>query len=365
MGFFNFLKRVESLIAVDIGFSAVKLLELDDSQEKPRLLNLAMKELPADAFSGNMINKPDKIAEVIGDLLAANEIVNKRVATAVPSPNVFTKRVKMPAAGGTELRTTVQYEAANFIPHNIEAVKLDYHIVGEAQKNQLDVLVAAAKNEVVDSYLECIGMAGLEIAVVDVDYFALQNMFELCYPEFLEKTVALINIGARYSAINICRQGQALFTGDISLGGKALNDALMQGLGISFAESEKLKISLGRKTPAAENLSLDAACEILDKHVEYAASEFNRQLSFFWNACGAEGGIDQIMLCGGGSLLPELPAELSGKSGIECLVLDPLRGLDCRVGFDRLFLAEMAPFMGVAVGLALRHPGDKVMPEIE
>lgn len=364
MGLFNLFNKPESLVAIDIGSSAVKVLELDDSEDKPSLLNMAMKELPPDVFSGNVISKPEKIAEIIGELLEANEVGQKRVATAVPGPSVFTKKVKLPQTSPAELRNTVQFEAANFIPHNIDAVKLDFHVVGEAQKNQLEVLVAAAKNEVVDGYIETLALAGLETAVVDVDYFALQNAFELGYPECFDGTTALINIGARYSSIAICRRGQVLFTGDIGLGGRALSDALMQDLGISFAESEKIKKNLPVGQLSDKASAGGAAHAIVSKHIEYAASEFNRQLSFFWNACGAEGGIDRIMLCGGGALIQGLSSELAQKTGIECSSLDPLRGVQCGSGFDQALLDQTRPFMGVAIGLGLRRPGDRIVPEL-
>ena len=360
MKLFGLLPDKESLVSLDIGATSIKMLELDLKEEKPRLVNIGIAPLSADVFNGNLIIKSEKIAEQISTLLEANAIGDKRAATALPGPSVFTKRIKMPKMKPAELASSVYFEAGNFIPQNIDAIKIDFHVIGEAGKSQLDVLVVAVKDEILDSYLNCLALSGLETAVADVDYFALQNVFELGYPEYFNQTVALINIGARYSSINICRAGESLFTGDISVGGKLFSDAIAEGMGMQPAEAEQLK-----KNPKAGNPNLDLYQDIIDRNVEYAASEFNRQLSFFWNASGAEEGIDRVMLCGGGALIPGLVEELSEKTGLECAQLDPLKGVDCEEGFDQAYLKQIAPLMGIAVGLGLRQPGDKEIPDYD
>lgn len=367
MGLADLFRKRESLVSIDIGSSGVKLLELDTSGSKPRLVNIGYGPLNGEIFSGNAVSKPEKVAEQITALLEANSITDKRVVVAMPGPSVFTKKIKMPKMDLNELSTNIQFEAGNFIPHNVDAVRLDYHVIGESTKNQLDVLVVAVKNEIIDSFTFCLNTAGLEPGVIDVDYFALQNMFELGYPEAMDKTCALINIGARYSSINICRDGEALFTGDISVGGKIFTDAIMEGLGLQEAEAEKLKRDL-RNPPKDGDASAKelhtAAREFVDQKVEYAASEFSRQLSFFWNASGSEGAIDAIYVSGGGALTPRLIEELAEKAGIACTMLDPFRGLAVGEEIDQQYLKELAPVMAVGVGMGIRYPGDKIIPDI-
>lgn len=363
----SLLRRSESLISIDIGSTAIKMLELDTSGPRPKLVNIGVSPVAGEIFANNTITKGEKIAEQISALLEANSVGDKRVCTAVPGPAVFTKKIKMPKLDAAELATTVQFEAGNFIPHNIDAVRLDYHVIGEAGKNQLDVLVVAVKNEILDSFLETFSYAGLEVAVADVDCFALQNMFELGYPEMATKTVALVNIGARYSSINICKNGQSLFTGDVAVGGKLFTDAIVEVMGVPVDQAEALK---RKQKPAgsstAQNDAIAGAVQdILDRNIEYVASELNRQLSFFWNASGAEEQIDSIMLTGGGSLIPGLADELSEKTGINTQLIDPLRGIEKGEGFDAAYLQEIAPTMSVAVGMGIRQPGDKITPEYD
>lgn len=354
----KFLRKQESFIALDIGSSAVKLLELDLSGAKPKLINIGVQPLPAEVFANNMIAQTDVVAEKINALLESNEIAGKRVVVAMPGPSVFTKRIQVQKMSRKELAENIQFEAGNYIPHNVEAVRLDFHVIGAAGKNQLDVLLVAVKNEIIDSFLDTLGVANLEAAVVDIDYFAVQNMYELAHPELLDKTVALIDVGSRFSGINICRGGLSLFCGDVSVGGKSISDEIADSTGLPFDEAEKLKI---KNTKESEHYS--AVVEIIDRSTEQMASELNRQLSFFWNAAGADEGIDKIMLSGGSALLPGLIEELSTKTGIECALLDPLAGIECGSSFESGFLSEIALRMSVGVGLALREPGDKIYPE--
>ncbi len=351
----NLFKKKEFLIGVDIGASGIKLIELDLTGEKPALRNIGYAPVTGEIFSNNAISKPEKIAEQIAALLESNAVSDKRAVTAMPGPSVFTKKIKMQNMPHSELSDNIQFEAANFIPHNIDAVRLDYHVIGTSGKNQLDVLVVAVKNEIIDSFLSTLSLAGLETAVVDVDHFAVQNMFEMGYPEDISKTVALINMGARYAGINIVRDGISLFTGDIPVGGKLFTDALVAELGVAADVAEKLK-----RSPNGD-AQYPQAKEIVDKNVEFVASEFNRQLSFFWNASGAEEGIDKIVLCGGGALVPGLVQEIAEKTGIECTLADPLRGVSVGSSFDALYLKEIGPLMGVCVGMAMRQPGDRVV----
>ena len=363
----SLFRRSESFVGVDIGSTGVKVVELDLSTDKPALLNLGISPLSGDIFSNNVIVKVERAAEEIGNIFEANDIGDRRVITAVPGPSVFTKRIKIGKADLKTLRANIQLEAGNFIPHNIEAVRLDFHVIGEADGGQLDVLVVAAKNEIIDSLMECFAAASLSMAVVDVDYFAMQNIFELCYPELVDKTVALINVGARYSAINICRGGQSLFVGDIGIGGKFVSDALMEGLGVSADQAEELKKkeSAKGKIDPQMGIAQDVLRGILGKSIDHIASEFNRQLSFFWNASGADEGIDRIMLLGGGSSLDGFVGVLSEKTGIECSLLEAFKGIRCGDAFDRAYLKELEPRAAIAVGLALRRPGDRITPEFE
>jgi type IV pilus assembly protein PilM len=348
-----FQKR-EQLIGIDIGASSVKLVQLDHSGDEPRLMNIGSMPIEGEVFSSNVITKKDKVAEAISALLEANGVDDQRVVTCVPGPTVFTKKIKTAQLPYNELVANVQLEASNFIPHNIDAVQLDFHILREVGKNQFELLVVAVKNEVIDGILETLQLAGLDAAIIDVDYFALQNIFEHSYPEHLSSTVALVDFGARYSSVNIVHDGGSLFTGDVSAGGRTVVEALQEALEVSKGDAEAIVKSGGDE---------DRAKTALQAEVEGLAKEFNRQLSFFWSAAGAEQGIDRIMLSGGATRISGFLAALEDVTGLPCEELDPFRHIQTSGDFDDALVQQLAPSVGVACGMALREVGDRILPE--
>lgn len=351
-------KKQDIFVALDIGSTSIKLLELDMGSEPPRIKNIARVPLDPTFFANNSIGNTEKVAEILAGLLEANQVVDRKACIAMPAPTVFTKTVQVPNMPYDELSQSIQLEAGNYIPHNIDAVKLDYHVLNASGQNQLNVLLVAVKNEIVDSYTDALAIAGVETAVVDVDYFAMQNAFEMTYPEYFDKAVALVNIGARFSAINICCLGNSLFTGNISTAGKSITETIVEKTGFDFRQAEEAKLKRDPNHVNVEQINTG-----IQQGVEYLASELHRQLSFFWNASGAESGIDRILVSGGAALTPGLLAEISKKTGVEAEIFNPLGKIACGHGIDQNYVTELSHFMAIAFGLAIRQLGDKIYPD--
>ena len=294
----SLFNRSESLVAIDIGASAVKLVEIDNSGDKPVLLNIGIAPLAKSAVSNTMVKEPMEVSAKIASLIESNGIVDKRVVSAIPSPSVFTKQIRLQKMSEKELRENLQFEAANYIPHNIADVKMDYFVMGADGTSHMKVLLVAAKNEIVDTYVQSVALAGLEAAIIDVDSYALQSIVEALYPHYSDKTVAVVDVGARFSTVSIFREGRSLFTGDIGVGGHSISEDISAQLDVTFTEAEKLKISRGSGSDHESTV-----LEILDQSVEHFTSEIQRQLTFFWNAVEADGVIDLILVTGGGGLI--------------------------------------------------------------
>jgi type IV pilus assembly protein PilM len=344
----------EVLVSIDIGTSAIKVMELDVSDETPKLISAASTPTPSGSIANNTITRPDQIAAAIRSLLDANEIKSQEAVICLPGPTAFVKKVTLAATRLDDLADNIAYEAGNFIPHKIDAVHMDYQVLRRMPNGSLEVLLVAVKNEIINSYLDSVIQAGLEPAIADVDYFALENAFELNYPEEREKTIALVNIGSRYSSVNIMQNGASLFTGDVSVGGRLYTDALCETLSMEPKVAEKTKMG---DIPAEYDANLIA--ETLERTTEHIAAELHRQLGFFWNASATDKSIDAVYISGGGSLAPGLLEELSAKTGITCKPLESFKVIDTSSGFDEDFLREIGPQMAVSVGLSSRRNGDK------
>ncbi|HQH25926.1 MAG TPA: type IV pilus assembly protein PilM [Oligoflexia bacterium] len=357
----SFLKKSddEPFIAVDIGTSAIKILSVMPTGDRfarqgYKLVGVGVAPTPAGAVNNNAVVKPEAVGKAIRTLIDANDIKGERTTFAVPAPAVFTKRITIGYCEPKDLEKNITFEAGNYIPHTIEAVHLDYQIVKVHGTSSMDVLLVAVKNEIIDSYAAALQQADLIPAIADVDSFALENMFEISYPEERAKTVALLNIGSRYTNVSILQDGQSLFAGDVGVGGRLYTDALCEALHMTPAEAEKIKAG---ETPSGYDESVVA--ETFDRTTEHIAAELQRQIGFFWNAAATDRSIEGIYVCGGAAQIPGLVEEIGVKTGMICVAVEPFRWIEWNSQFDEDLIKEVMCSMGVSVGLAIRRFGDK------
>ena len=351
----SFLPGAErSYLSLDIGSSSVKMIEVHGGQDDIKIINAGIAQLPTNAVQGNIVQDTESVARTIRGLISSQKVRSSEVVASVPGPAVIIKRATFPLQNPNELEETILFEAGNFIPESLENVNLDYQILDSAQdENEVDVLLVAVRKDVINSYVSAIKGAGLVPVVIDVDYFALENMFELNYTPSSEEVVALVNIGARYSSINIMKGGRSTFTGDVPVGGRRFTEMLSQGLGISYEEAEDLKIFVEEEEEnreEAENIIRSTSDQLLD--------EVQRALSFFWTG-SAEEQISAVYLSGGGAHLPGLAETMGERLQIPVMFSDPFRALSIARQADEQFLREHASALAVSVGLATRRPGDK------
>jgi type IV pilus assembly protein PilM len=347
-------KRQESYVAVDIGSSSIKLLEVRTAGHQMEVLNWGSIATPASTIQSNMVIEPARVAESVQALVESRGVHSRKAITAVPGPAVMIKRVTLPEQSEQDLANTIMFEAGNFIPEELENVNLDYQVVGHLDEaRQMEVLLVAAKKDIVGSYSETLRAAGLTPVVVDVDYFALDNMYELNYEPTPDRVVALINVGARYSSINILKGGRSMFTGDVPVGGRDITEALTRDLGLSSEDAERAKVGEPVAGVDAEQLSftLGPALDALIEEIHYA-------LSFFWTAATDER-IDAIYVSGGASHTAELAERLAQRAEAPVEVADPFARIAVSPAADEQALRKRGPEFAVATGLASRRPSDK------
>jgi type IV pilus assembly protein PilM len=349
----NFFEKKYEYVGIDIGTSSIKLVSLSNDREGSFSMDdFGVYALEGNVFSQNAISKQDLVSDKLKEIASKHSLVGKKVVTSVPAPALFTKRQRVPRLSLSDLREHIEFEASNFIPHGAESVYLDFHIIGPSGKSHYDVMVVAVKRDVVDSFLSVFQAADMSVGVVDVDQFALQNVFELNYPGEIGQTVALVNIGSRYTGINICRDGQCLLTGDVGLGSRNLSEEIAEAKEVSLAEAEALKCE-----------PEESVEETVQEFVEYAASELSRQISYFWSASGVDGGIDKILVSGGGSLLKGLMKAIEQEAATPTSVLNPVHSVSLSPQVKSSEVDRHRSCLAVATGLALRAIGDKSEPE--
>jgi type IV pilus assembly protein PilM len=301
-----------------------------------------------------MVQDREGVAYAIRMLLDEHKIKTTEVITAVPGPAVIIKRANFPAQNPQELHETIFFEAGNFIPESLDNVNLDYQVFDrDAATDSITVLLVAVRKEVIKSFLTPISDAGLLPIIVDVDYFALENMFELNHTPIPEETIALINIGARYSSINIMKAGRSAFTGDIPFGGRQFTELLAQELGLTNEEAEAVKIA-GKSERREKEEEVERIIEIAS---EQFFDEIQRAFSFFWTDPGDQ--ISSIYLSGGSAQIPRLAPAMSERLQVPVAIDDPFRSLTINRHADDEFIRQHAATLAVSVGLATRRLGDR------
>jgi type IV pilus assembly protein PilM len=255
-----------------------------------------------------------------------------------------------------ELRGGIAWEAEQHIPYSIEDVNLDFQILGTGDngKGEMDVLLVAVKKDIVNQYLAVISAAGLRAAVVDVDAFAMENAFELSEQVRPDDVVALVNIGAAITTINVIRRGSSEFTRDSGLAGKRYTESLQKGLGLSYEQAETVK--MGGAVQGHDMAEVRPVIEMVNGEL---AGEIRRSFEFFRSSMQGDA-IDRVVLSGGCARLPDLPSYLSHALELPVEIANPLRDITADPKkFDPEYLSFIAPQMAVGVGLALREPGDQ------
>jgi type IV pilus assembly protein PilM len=350
----NPFQKEGGFVALDIGSSSIKMVEATEDKNGYYLASVGILPLPPTAIQNNMVADKDVVVRTIESLVQANRVKATRVISAVPGRAVIIKKIQLPAQGEEELEANVEFEASNVIPESLENVNLDYQILNYLENdNKMEVLLVAVKKEIINNYTEVIEEAGLTPAVMDVDYFVMENMFEANYELKPEETVGLIHIGARYTSINVLKNGISTFSGDLQGGGEGFTEGIMEELQISYDQAETLKITgllEGTKNPNLDTV-LKPMCDSLGK-------EISRTLSLYGAMAGDEG-IHSVYLSGGSAKVPGLCGALEEKLAVPVQLIDPFRSFTVGKNIDQDYLRESGLVLALGAGLSIRRPGDK------
>lgn len=349
----SFSKR--SLVGLDIGSSSVKAVELvsKGAGKGFELKGLGIAALPPEAIVQGVFLNSSVIADSIREAIELGGIKSREVAVAVSGHSVIVKRVTLPAMTAAELEDQIQWEAEQYIPFDVNEVNLDFEILGASdEEGQMDVLLVAAKKDLIDDYVHVIGEAGLIPVCVDVAAFAVETAFELNYDADLTETVALVNVGAEVVNISILQDGVPAFTRDINTGGNQYTEEIQRALSVSSEEAERIKLGGG---PGAEGQ--EVVPEEVDRAIrsvtDAVVGEIARSLDFF-SATSTDARIDRVFVSGGGSRMAGFDAAFRDRTGLAVELLNPLARMLPSAGFDAEQLEAVAPSLGVGVGLAAR-----------
>ncbi len=345
----------KEIIGLDIGSKHIKIVQLKENKGTYQLQRLGITTLQPELIVDGSILDSSRVVEAIKELVSNTDIKVKDTTLSVSGhSSVIIKRVSLPQMSEDELEESIKFEAEQYIPFDIEDVNLDFQILGLAEEdNMMDVLIVAVKRDKISEYVSVVTEAGLNPVVVDVDAFALENMYELNYDVNEEENVALVNIGASMININILKGGVSVFTRDSSIGGNLHTEALQKEFTISYSNAEKLK-----HEGSMEGIAEEDVTAALMSASEDIIAEISRSFDYFRDTTNIMN-IDEIILSGGGALARDFNVLLSERAGIDVKVAEPLKSIQVPENFDNDYLKKVEPLVSVAIGLALRRIGDK------
>jgi type IV pilus assembly protein PilM len=345
------------LLGLDIGSSSIKLCQLAETGTGLKLVKFDSCMLPPETIVDGALLNPDAIVNTLRELVKVNKCGRSRCAISMSGHSVIVKKISIPEMTPEELREAIIWEAEQYIPFDIKKVNIDVQILNpKAYQGQMDVLLVAAKKDVVNDYIYVVREAGLSPEVVDIDTFAVQNSFDLNYSCPSNEIIVLFNVGASSISINVISNGITTFTREISMGGTFLTAEIMKQLNVSWAEAVHYQTSEDDSISSSSVL-----CEVrkLEEHVsETFVTEIKRSLDYF-AAVTMKADIARIYLSGGVSQSSAFIRACERRFRIPVELVNPFKNIsvDAR-DFDLELLRQMETFATVAVGLARRFNGD-------
>jgi type IV pilus assembly protein PilM len=342
------------IIGLDISTTAVKLVELSDAGKgRLRVERYVIEPLPKDAVTDGNIANFDQVADSVRTAWKNLRTGIKNVVLALPSSAVISKKILAPASlKGADLENQVETEANQVIPFSLDEVNLDFQVLGPSPSSPDDVqiLLAAARKEKVEERVAAVEAAGLKALIMDVETYAAQTAYEQIAPLLpyggAGLTVAIVDIGAQNMHINILNDNESVYLREHGFGGDQLNNEISRRYGMSGEEAENAK----RKGTLPESYDV----EVLQPYSETLAMEIGRALQLFTTSTQYRK-VDQILLAGGGAMIPGIDKVVAQRTGTPTMVVNPFANMAVGSKIRPQALTADAPSLFVACGLAMRR----------
>ncbi|MCZ6576773.1 MAG: pilus assembly protein PilM [Acidiferrobacterales bacterium] len=347
-----FGKSKQSMIGIDVSSSACKVLELSKADDHIRVERYAVEPLPQNSVVEHAITEVEQVAQAVERAVKRSGTRCKHAAVAVAGAHVITKTIKMPAnLSDAEMQTQIEMEADHYIPYPLDEVNMDYQVLGASEDNadEMEVLMAACRKEIVDDYVAVIEGPGLTPAVVDIETYAMENAYSLIAEHMpgggMEKTVAILDIGATTTNINVIHNNHSVYSRDHTFGGRQLTEEIQRRYGLSYEEAGLAKKQGG----LPDNYQTD----VLRPFMEAMCQETMRALQFFYSSSPFNS-VDQLLLAGGCAQIPGIDEMVAARIGVPAMVANPFASMSLASRIKPQMLASDAPSLMISCGLAMR-----------
>jgi type IV pilus assembly protein PilM len=339
-----------NLVGVDIGASSIKVVQLKEARKRLQILRWGYASLPAQTIIDGHVMNSGVVAEALARIFHDGKIQQRDVAVGVYGQSVIVRKITVPMMTPAELDEQIHWEAEQHIPFDIKLMSVDYEVLRRRpEAGQMDLLLVAAKKDEISDYAAILREAKLKPVVVDINAFTIQNIFEHQYGLPPEATIALLNVGAAVSSLNIVSKGVSAFTREITNAGNAITEEIRKALGCSYEQAEAYKQGGGPTQIVPQEVT-----QIINQACQSLAGEIQRSLDFYLATSG-EQEISRIYISGGSAYLAPLVQAIERRARVPVQLFDPTVNLsvDPRL-VNEPQLRSIAAQLVVALGLSLR-----------
>ena len=355
----------ETTVGIDIGSSCIKAVEIEPTSQGWELANSVVVPTPRDAIKDGVIINVLDVSQEIRSMLRDAGMKATGAICAISGSQVIVRQVQFPKMPESILRKSIKFEASKYISASMEDSIVEFEILGDAEEpGQMNVMLVAAPRDLVDSRVNVLESAGLEPLVIDIEAFALiRSLVEFsASDEYLHKTIALIDMGASHTDVNIVTRGQFALTRNIPIAGDSFTNAIKSLTGGSFEEAEKVKFDMTNgcpldqiSIPDQENRTWRVVQPLFDELIR----EIRRSIHFYQSQFpedSADAQVSKIILTGGTARMPGMDAYVSSKLNIPAHLADIFKQSAISAGrVPAAFLEEHGPVLAVGTGLALKE----------
>ncbi len=347
----------KNLVGVDIGTASIKVCQVKETRKGLGLVRLGYAPLGPQVIVDGQVMDAGAVIETLQRVFSEAKIRQKECALSVSGQSVIIRKITVPMMTEAELDEQIQWEAEQHIPFDIKDVHVDYQVLRRrAEASQMDLLLVAAKRDQIEEYLQLARNAKLKPVVCDIDAFTVQNLFEYSRTLPQNQTIALINVGASLSSLNIIANGVSAFTREIANGGNVITEEIQKQLNVPHDQAEAYKCG-GPASPDDPNragMVPQQVVQVIEAVSDTIAAEIQRSLDFFMATSG-EGEISRIYVTGGSANLAPLARAIERRARVTVEVWSPIEKLSIEAKeVNPTLLQTRAAQLSVALGLSLR-----------
>ncbi|OQY29859.1 MAG: hypothetical protein B6244_02555 [Candidatus Cloacimonetes bacterium 4572_55] len=347
-----FFKKQKTSIGLDIGSSLIKMVMMKRTSKGYEMIKQGIKSLLPEAIVDGEIMDRDLVIDTIRELFDELDVKGKNVNASISGRYVIVKRISMEKQKEEEARESLKWEAEQHVHFDIDDVFLDLQILNDdIGDGQMDVLLVAAKKNNVLNLIDIIRDADLNPEIIDVDYLAIMNAFEINYQVSPDELIALVNIGADKADVSIIKDGIPHFNRDLPIAGNKYIEELQRNLNISDTEAVDLL-----KGTNQDSVDPGEFMSVIESVTDELSVQIDRSISYI-SALGESSGINRMVISGGSATIPNLTTFLNQRHGIQVEIVNTLKN----VSYDPSIFGSqdpnvVSPILMVATGLSLRRP---------